>query len=379
VFGDAVLELAGLDALIAALHGRGYRVIGPRVEEGAIVLGELAEAADLPIGVTDVQGPGRYRLARRADAARFGFVVGPQSFKRHFHVPIETLFRVRKDGRGFEVVETPVEGPPLALFGARACDLAALAVQDQVLAEGVHPDPRYQARRKDTFVVAVACNAPGASCFCASMNTGPRPTEGFDLALTELLPAAGAPHRFYVEVGSARGEEVLASVEHALASDAERARATELADQAASAMTRALDTRHLRDLLLDNPEHPRWAAVAERCLACTSCTLVCPTCFCSSVDDVTTLDGDAERVRRWDSCFTAEYSYVHGGPTRPSVAARYRHWLTHKLAGWIDQFGRSGCVGCGRCITWCPAGIDLTEEVAALRAAAPAGRPAKES
>jgi sulfhydrogenase subunit beta (sulfur reductase) len=109
--------------------------------------------------------------------------------------------------------------------------------------------------------------------------------------------------------------------------------------------------------------------VASRCLGCANCTLACPTCFCASVSDTTDLEGEtAARVRRWDSCFTLDHSYIHGGSVRASLRARYRQWLTHKLASWIDQFGVSGCVGCGRCITWCPVGIDITEEVAAIRA-----------
>lgn len=95
--------------------------------------------------------------------------------------------------------------------------------------------------------------------------------------------------------------------------------------------------------------------------------MVCPTCFCTGVEDVTALAGDVtERVRKWDSCFTADFSYQHGGVVRESTKSRYRQWLTHKLSSWVDQFGSSGCVGCGRCITWCPTGIDLTAEVAAI-------------
>jgi ferredoxin len=131
---------------------------------------------------------------------------------------------------------------------------------------------------------------------------------------------------------------------------------------------RSLDTENIRDLLFDNLEHPRWKEVADRCLSCANCTLVCPTCFCSSVTEVTDLTGDAvSRERQWASCFTLEHSQMHGANARPTTASRYRQWLTHKLAGWIDQFGTSGCTGCGRCITWCPVGIDITEEVAAIR------------
>ena len=125
----------------------------------------------------------------------------------------------------------------------------------------------------------------------------------------------------------------------------------------------------VHDLLYNNFEHPFWDDVGARCLACGNCTMVCPTCFCVTVEDSTDLAGDvAERRRRMDSCFSTAFTYVYGGSTRTSTRARYRQWLTHKLAGWVDQFGAVGCVGCGRCITWCPVGIDLTAEVASLRA-----------
>ena len=131
---------------------------------------------------------------------------------------------------------------------------------------------------------------------------------------------------------------------------------------------RNIDTTGIKELLYQNFEHPRWDNVAGRCLTCANCTMVCPTCFCTTVEDVTDVTGDhAERWRRWDSCFTQSFSYIHGGSVRTSAKSRYRQWMTHKLASWIDQFGSSGCVGCGRCITWCPVGIDITEEVRAIR------------
>ena len=150
---------------------------------------------------------------------------------------------------------------------------------------------------------------------------------------------------------------------------ADLAAAAASVDRAAQQMGRAMDTHDIRDLLLDNLDHPRWDAVASRCLSCANCTLVCPTCFCSAVEDTTDLSGEeAERARVWDSCFSVDYSYIHGGSVRQSGRSRYRQWMTHKLGTWFDQFGTSGCVGCGRCITWCPVGIDITEEVAAIRA-----------
>ena len=133
-------------------------------------------------------------------------------------------------------------------------------------------------------------------------------------------------------------------------------------------MGRQLDTGGLRDLMGGSHAAARWDDVAARCLTCGNCTLACPTCFCTSVEDSSDLTGEhAERWELWDSCFDLDFSYLHGGSVRTSPKSRYRQWLTHKLGTWHDQFGSSGCVGCGRCIVWCPAGIDLTEEVKALR------------
>jgi ferredoxin len=199
------------------------------------------------------------------------------------------------------------------------------------------------------------------------MGTGPAVESGYDLALTEVL--ADDRHYFTVAVGSDAGAEILDAIPHRDAQSAEEEAAKAVVQRAARNMGRSLDTTDIRDLLAENLEHPRWDDVAERCLTCTNCTLVCPTCFCSTVEDVTDLTGErAERWRRWDSCFSLDFSYIHGGSVRVSNRSRYRQWLTHKLGTWIDQFGSSGCVGCGRCITWCPVGIDITEEVAAIRA-----------
>jgi ferredoxin len=140
-------------------------------------------------------------------------------------------------------------------------------------------------------------------------------------------------------------------------------------ESAAGRMGRSMESFDVRDLLARNLEHPHWDDVADRCLTCGNCTMVCPTCFCTAVEDETDLAGaEVERSRVWDTCFSVDYSYIHGGSIRPSGRSRYRQWMTHKLGTWHDQFGSSGCVGCGRCITWCPVAIDITEEVAAIRA-----------
>jgi sulfhydrogenase subunit beta (sulfur reductase) len=362
----------GLTALFGALVEAGYSLVGPTVREGAIVYDEVRGVEDLPAGVTDEQRPGSYRLQRRTDGALFGFAVGPHSWKRFLQVPRLRLWKAHLEGGGFRVDAEGEPPPRLALIGVRSCELHAIAVQDRVLAAGPRPDPDYAARRKNLFVIAVNCGEPGGTCFCVSMQTGPRASGGYDLVLTELLD--DGRHDFLLEVGSEAGAAIAASIPHRPAAAADEEAAERVSEDAARRMGRSLDTEGIKQLLYSNLEHPRWDDVAARCLGCANCTMVCPTCFCTTVEDVTDLTGaTAERVRLWDSCFNGDHSYIHGGAVRASIRARYRQWLTHKLASWIDQFGTSGCVGCGRCITWCPVGIDITEEVAAIRRRPAAG------
>jgi sulfhydrogenase subunit beta (sulfur reductase) len=376
VVGDqAVIGRSELDVLFVALRARGFRVVGPVVRDGAVVLDDLASAEDLPAGWRDEQEGGHYRLRPSGDEALFSFANGPQSWRRFLFPPSTRLWRASRTDDGFEVHADAEEEPRYAFVGVRACDLRAMGVQDKVFMEGPEPDPGYAARRATAFVIAVNCGEPGGTCFCVSMGTGPKAEAGFDLALTELVTRDD--HRFLVEVGSDEGASVLAELEHGIASDSDVAEADAVIESARARMGRSMEATGLRELLAANYEHPRWDEVAQRCLTCANCTLVCPTCFCSTVDDVADVTGDhAERWRRWDSCFTADFSYIHGGSVRASTRSRYRQWLTHKLGTWHDQFGESGCVGCGRCITWCPVGIDLTEEIAALRA--PPVEPASE-
>ena len=373
---QAVLDLAGLQALVDTLHERGYTVLGPVVRDGSVVPAPVTSVDQLPRGWGDEQDGAFYRLRRRGDDALFGFASGAQSWKPVLFPARQLLWQGRRTDDGFTVEEATDAGgrfgsPPYALLGVRSCDLHAIAVHDRVLTGRAGADAHYAAARRDAFVVAVACSDPSGTCFCASMRTGPRPESGFDLCLTEIGTAADG-HRLLVEVGSDRGAGVVAALpaEHvAVAVEADRAASAKVTEVATGRMGRALDTEGLRDVLYAGVESPRWDDVAARCLACTNCTLVCPTCFCTSVDDVSDLTGDsAARWRSWDSCFTGDFSHLHEGSVRASVRSRYRQWATHKLASWTDQFGTSGCVGCGRCITWCPAAIDITEEAAAVRA-----------
>jgi sulfhydrogenase subunit beta (sulfur reductase) len=392
------LEKSSLAVLAERLRERGYRVIGPRVADGAMVYGDLPAGSDLPRGYLDEQDGGRYRLRQEGDAY-FDYVVGPHSLKNYLFPSRVTLLEMqRTKGDEWEYQIPADSSPPLAVLGVRSCDLHAVRIQDRVFLEGPYVDPHYQARRAQLFLVAVNCRRAAPTCFCHSMNTGPQVTEGHDLALTELDDG------FVVLVGSPVGGEVLAELSwspstRAQLDAAEKVSANLLESMQARPTTpppraaapadatttgelssdagaepakipvgRHLDTTDIRDLLLKNLEHAHWDDVAKRCLACANCTLVCPTCFCSTVEEVPDLTGDhVRRDRSWASCFMGEHSYMNSGTVRNSTQSQYRQWLTHKLGSWWDQYDTSGCTGCGRCITWCPVGIDLTAEVAALR------------
>ena len=362
-----VLGPEGLSSLVRALLEAGYRVLGPTVRDGAIVLDEISSAAELPHGWTAAQEAATYRLERRPDEAVFGWAVGPHSWKQHFLPSRVRVWRAAAPANGDApaIEEDPPPDRPLALLGARSCDLHAIAIQDRVLLEGRYVEHDYALRRAGAFVVAVNCGVPGGTCFCTSMGTGPRADGGFDLALTEVLEGG---HRFVVEAGSERGAALLDELPTRPATEEDLAASHAVTDEASRRMGRRLEASGLPALLAANREHPRFDDVAERCLTCGNCTAVCPTCFCTSVEDVNDLvDGSAERWRVWDTCFSIDYSYIHGGSVRRSPRARYRQWLTHKFGTWFEQFGTSGCVGCGRCITWCPVGIDVTEELTAIR------------
>jgi ferredoxin len=361
-----ILHPDSLDRLFEALSRSGFTVVGPTVRNGAIVYDELGSPKDLPIGWTDEQDGGWYRLRKRDDSAYFGYAVGPHSWKKYLFPPRNLLWRAQRSGVGFTVDEEKNKAVRYAFIGVRPCELKAIEVQDRVFLEGEYVDDNYRSLRQGALVVAVNCSQAGNTCFCVSMDCGPKATGGFDLALTEVVD--GGQHYFTAESGSERGAELLGGLSGREADGKQIAAAEAVIAKAASQMGRHMETGGIKELLYNSYEHPHWDDVANRCLTCGNCTMVCPTCFCSTVEDANDITGDhAERWQRWDSCFTSDFSYIHGGQLRRTGKSRYRQWLTHKMATWQDQFGMIGCVGCGRCITWCPVGIDITEEVRAFR------------
>jgi ferredoxin len=376
------LEPSGLANLVSALLAKKYTLLGPTLRDGAIVYDRISSSSDLPVGWTDRQDAGYYRVERDDLSRFFHFTVGPLSWKRFLFPPSMKLFTMRRTAIGFETTDETFQNntiPPLqdhngdrlfAFIGVRACELNALALQDNIFISKTYTDPYYKAMRENAFIVAVDCGKAGGTCFCASMGTGPACSQGFDIVLTEV--ASEGEHFFLAFAGTTRGSNILNEIPQRNAKPSEIESGKTATAATASNMGRSLDTTNIQNLLHDNFDYKHWEEIASRCLTCANCTMVCPTCFCSTVEEVTDLTGQhAERWRRWDSCFTLEFSYIHGGSMRSTRESRYRQWITHKLSYWIDQFGASGCVGCGRCITWCPVGIDITAEVHKLRQAEP--------
>ena len=360
------IQRADFDRLFEVLREKGYKIVGPTVRDEAIVYDEIESTSDLPEGFGDEQEAGHYRLRKRDDKALFGYVVGPHSWKKYMFPPKLKLWEADKAGRSYEIKTPEDPAQKYAFIGVRACELKAIQIQDKVFNNGMFADSYYNKIRKNILVIAANCTEAGGTCFCVSMNSGPRATFGYDLSLTEITNKD--EHYFVVTEGSSKGKELTSALTCEETSEADNKRAGEAIKNAEINMGRQMDTKGLREVLFANLESPRWSEIASRCLTCANCTLVCPTCFCSNVEDTTDLTGDhTERWRRWDSCFTMEYSKVAGGNFRTSPKARYRQWMTHKLSSWHDQFGTSGCVGCGRCITWCPVGIDITKEAELIR------------
>ena len=361
------LDVQGLDQLIKLLALDGFTVVGPRVSEQVITYGEISGTDDLPAGWTDNQQPGRYRLDKRDDEALFGYAVGPHSWKKYLFPSKLTLWSAsRSEDGSLNVSQPDAEPPTYAFLGVRGCEMAAIQVQDRVFASERYGDADYRARRESAFIIAVNCGTAAETCFCPSMSTGPRVKSGFDISLTELLDEDSP--RYVVEIGSERGQSLIDRLGLGQASVEEIQASEDVTRQTEESITRKIDTDGIKEILYSSRESSRWDEIASRCLSCANCTMVCPTCFCHSVSETSDLQmTEFEHTREWDSCFSMDFTYAAGGVARDTTSSRYRQWMTHKLGSWIDQFGTSGCVGCGRCIAWCPVGIDITEEAGAFR------------
>lgn len=353
------ISTSQLDELFQLLQKANFTLIGPTLKGQAITYDTLTSIHDLPKGWSDEQEKGHYRLKKRKDNALFGYNLGSRTFKQFLFPPREKLIHLQPNqSKPIQVTQAPKQ----ALIGVRACELAAIEIQDKVFNSENFPDPRYQQRRQNTFIMSLNCHTTVKTCFCVSMKTGPEVTQKFDINMSEMIDDKS--HYFICEAGSEQGLAFLEKIDGAPLTSDDIARKNAMIQKTSSQMGRTLDTHGIKERLYQAHDHPHWDNIAQKCINCANCTLACPTCFCSKIEDDSNLEQtNATRTKVWDSCFSVEHSYIHGSHIRESATSRYRQWMTHKLASWQDQFDTSGCVGCGRCITWCPVGIDITEEI----------------
>ena len=331
-------------------------MVGPHLSEGVVRLGELKGPDGLAAGVVDVQAPGRYSLG---DGSPFVFssVNGPDSPKRYLHPAEVELSRLVNSGGEFELVSGFHPERKYAFFGIRPCDLRAVEVMDRTMLVPGFEDHVYSVLRSGAIFIVVNCTRAGENCFCASMGTGPDAGSGYDIAITEL------PERLLVDFPESN-MALFQGIELKPATETELHMGEEMIQHARELMGRRIAERDPSKRMYAAMDSSAWEKVAERCLACGNCTMVCPTCFCNTIIDRNDLrDGSVSRVRVWDSCLSKDFVYSAGGNPRLQRTARYRQFVMHKFAYWRDEFGSYGCVGCGRCITWCPVGIDITETV----------------
>ncbi len=313
-----------------------FQLIGPVEKEGHFVFSLIEEVNDLVMDYDTT-------------------MLGPRKF---IFLPEEKICTIYQKDQGFTIKKVQ-DVPGQLLIGVHSCDLHAILVLDKVFLLKSFQDHNYRLRRENTLIMALNCTKVCPTCFCSSMGTGPfvELDKGFDFLLTDCGES------YLIESFSEKAKDLLLPLNLPQADDSLFKKKEQLFQELKGRFIKNLDTTNLVQTLLENQDHPVWQRTAEeRCLGCTNCTMVCPTCFCFNVKDKISFDlKECDRVRYWDSCQELHFAEVHGANYRSSRKARLRQFVTHKLATWVEQFGCFGCIGCGRCMYWCPTHIDLTE------------------
>ena len=224
-----------------------------------------------------------------------------------------------------------------------------MTMLDTVFEQERYTDPHWQARREATVVVGLGCHEPCQTGFCTTVGSGPFNHAGLDAILTDLGEV------FLVETLTDKGDRLFTQLEQA--SIDQSIRATEMQQAAKENMPIAFETEGLKQKLDQNFTSLYWEEVSRSCLGCGVCTFLCPTCFCFDIVDEAQR---GERVRNWDTCMFRTYSLEASGHNpRPSRVERTRQRLSHKYTYWVDQINQIGCTGCGRCVRYCPVGLDI--------------------
>lgn len=337
-----------------------YTVVAPELNDGVIKYEESTDFEKIPAGYKQFEFAGSYQIFKSSN--RFFSYIRPYNNLKYFLRPpsIKLLTVIEKDGNlEFSYQE---QRKKIAFFDIRRCDLKALSILDKVYLNENYPDSYYKSLREDIFIVGVDCAEAGDVCFCNSMDIDFDSFYSADMFITEIDDG------FLVDTVSKKAEHLVEGLGLSTPTKEDLAKRQEIKRRFKESFKKKLDTANLKEILYQKIEHPYWEEIGKRCLSCANCTQVCPTCFCFDIKEINSLDmKKSERFAVWDSCFNQTFATVHKFNIRDSIASRYRQWLMHKMAYWQDQFGDFGCVGCGRCITWCPAKIDIHIETVKLR------------
>ena len=258
----------------------------------------------------------------------------------------EELLKYTKDG---QVSEPALDTKPKLIFGMHACDTRAMTLLDTVFDAKDYQDPFWKARREATAIITLGCDEPCKTCFCTTVEGSPFNRQGADIIMTNIGEA------FHLEALTPKGEKLCKGLP--LATKAEDRKVAKLQEQTTISMPKAFETEGLKAALDANFDSNYWEEVQRSCLGCGVCTFLCPTCFCFDIADEA---ARSKRYRNWDTCMFSVYSKEASGHNpRPSRKERTRQRLMHKYSYWVDQIGKIGCTGCGRCVRYCPVGLDI--------------------
>jgi sulfhydrogenase subunit beta (sulfur reductase) len=280
--------------------------------------------------------------------------------KKYLHKPKEVMFNFDSEN-GFQEVFEDAEQKRI-LFGLHPCDIHGIKILDVVFSNQ-YQDPYYMKRRQNTLIIGLSC-MPDEKCFCKSMHTD-YTDDGFDLGLSDI------GNDFLVAVGTSRGDDLIAAHNHLFTDveDQDSRKYLEFRKKRNQLFKLELDIDDLPYILDLEHDSPVWDELGKRCLTCGNCSMVCPTCYCFNVHDELELDAKSgRRIKQWDACLFKDYALVAGGHNfREDRAERVRNRYYHKQFRMVEQYGKPSCVGCGRCINACPAGIDVVEVLTKVR------------
>jgi len=312
---------------------------------------------DLFAPVQLAEGVAVFKKIDRPDEVDFSSSNTQKPAKEVFFPQSETMFRYEKTGKQHQVTSTEEVERKRVILGARPCDIQAVSLIDQVFSGKEFTDVYYVNKRKATTIIGMACDHPLSTCFCSSMKGGPFHREGSDLFLIDLGEA------YLVELLTEKGKTFQKNkfLKEALAKDINLAK--EVEEKATPKTDGSLPVAGIEKRLDQMLESPFWERVQEKCIGCRICTYLCPTCHCFDIVDEA-LTNKGQRVRNWDSCLSSLYSQETSGHNpRPTNRERTRQRIMHKFNYFPKNFDQIACVGCGRCIIYCPVNFDIRQTI----------------